>query len=197
MNTAIRHNWRRRVAERIIGKDALVTVLVAYPVGKFIEHKRSALPPAGAVLGKTMFVFGSDYLTHLALIVAVGDEAVANYTVNRDQINALFTPQSTPFLRGCLSYGYDHIQPLKIIEPERKDLLVSVLNYTCRWFAVGISTSGRGSFGAQASFTDLAKRGSRIPGDSHTRYNGAPLQLYVGFAKLYLYLFPNGDGMDG
>lgn len=67
-----------------------------------------------------------------------------------------------------------------------------VLNYTHPYFAAGSSTSG--GFGLVAKWTELAKRGGAQDGDTHRQYRGLFAQVGLQWFKVYLYVYPAGDG---
>jgi hypothetical protein len=68
-----------------------------------------------------------------------------------------------------------------------------VVNYSHPDFAVGVSTSG--GLGFFISLTDVVKRGGANPGDTHREFNGAFAQLGFHWFKLYLYIYPDQDGL--
>ena len=96
------------------------------------------------------------------------------------------------FLGGIASCGRDWIEPDSRVEND-KGRYVSVVNYTHRYFALGFTTSAKGSVGFIIS-NNVAKRGNQN-GYGFTEFRGFIANLAVGYGKVYLYLFLRGDGL--
>ena len=95
-----------------------------------------------------------------------------------------------PFLGGCLSYGRETLTGVSY--PCNGNWVV--LNFTHKYVSVGFTTSAWGAVGMLVS-TQNAKRTSRDGQHTHQAFQGLLAQVFLGFGKVYLYVYPRGDGM--
>ena len=93
-------------------------------------------------------------------------------------------------LGGSLAYGIETMTEVRYKVADR----YRVVNFTHRYFAIGASTSGRGTIGFLVS-AKAAKRGSTVEGETHTAFRGILAQAVLGYFKVYLYIFFRGDGL--
>jgi hypothetical protein len=117
---------------------------------------------------------------------------------------------------GQLAWGIDHV-PANLIdgkEMERSPRFIhhwhpglhslyylrrsrsrkfAVINFTSRWFSVGVTTSGGAGF--TIATEDTTRRGGSEEGDTHRWFNGAFMQLGFYWFKFYCYFYANGDGL--
>src|SRR3989304_10279044 len=94
-------------------------------------------------------------------------------------------------LGGALSWGVDTISEVRV--DSEKNLFPGVMrfrvvNYTHKYFAIGASSSGRGTVGFKID-SNVAKRGGK-EGFTHTQFSGYIAHLFLGYFKIYLYVFP-------